>query len=80
MFHAYGYRHTMSDRGYGSWVTRQALRHGGRAAPVGTRVNRALQGPSEIRLTEDLPRTATGRLLKRDLRRDLGGQTAAVSR
>lgn len=38
------------------------------------------KAPSEVRLAEELPRTATGKLLKRELRQELGGSDATVSR
>lgn len=38
------------------------------------------KAPSEVVLVDELPRTATGKLLKRNLRQELGGPDAAVSR
>lgn len=38
------------------------------------------KAPAEVRLAEELPRTATGKLFKRELRQTLGGADAAVSR
>ncbi len=38
------------------------------------------KAPAEVRFAEELPRTATGKLLKRELRQTLGGADAAVSR
>lgn len=38
------------------------------------------KAPAEIRFSDELPRTATGKLLKRELRRAHGGTGAAVSR
>lgn len=38
------------------------------------------KAPSEITFVDELPRTATGKLLKRTLRQELSGESAAVSR
>ena len=38
------------------------------------------KAPSEVRFSDELPRTATGKLLKRELRKTVGGTDDAVSR
>ena len=77
---------SLRQGGVGGWITRRAFLAGERVALIDgdhriTRERLAhFKCPARVEYVPELPRNATGKVLKVHLRRVYGGQTSSVAR